>query len=596
MTSLKLSKQSVSKKKSNSKQKPASNGQQSGLPTIVQRAQLDPGSLSGDEVLRLQSMMGNQAVSRLISPAPPPTNTPHKIQRNPNLKQLGNATTVPDKEASEDWLANTTGAVGGFGGAMGTGMATFKKGDDDVFASSPGTKAKGHSSTVGDDAAKGLNVTSASLGGIGGILGFVQSLRDLESDDVNKRIEAVFGLISNPATMIKSGYALAKEATKDDTSKTMGVAATVSGSVADGIEALKSGVLSIKGIYDAYKDATSPEGSSTAEKLESGMAVVRGLVEVAGKTVSVLKDILNLFENASAGLASAVPGLGIALNAVDIAINVYNIIKAKVSKAHVKAILKKNYWEIGGGTFSNKGKKRRQQQAEYTSTYEEEITRMITKARALKDAKKKFQAQLADPAKAANAARNIEKIDAKKKELEMLIDAAKQQNAALQENVSLTHLSQINTDRMKNAGFDIGVDLTKLIANVLTLVPEPGSQVAAISLKAAAAGASIGKKGFKGIRQWARNKAAKNPESFLNKIVDTTQSSEAQLSRKKQTVEYILSMIRALPTQEGSKEFATQAEQIERLITAAGVSPNALYRTANTKGLDAAITMLMKAQ
>lgn len=427
---------------------------------------------------------------------------------------------------------------------------------------------------------KDANEFATGLGSAGGLLGLFQAVRQVQGAELDKKIEGGFGIVGSLTSMAESGADIANTVAESEAAT---MAKAVTGTVGEGIDAIKQLVLTIKRIYDAYQDHTSVEGASTAEKLETGMATVRGLVEAASKAVSMGKEIVDMLKQAAGGLEQAVPGLSIALGAIDTAIEVYNIIKAKSSQNFVKGLLKSNYWQQAN--VFGKGKQRRQQQAAYAQTYAEEIQKMKTKYEGLEAEKKQRE----------DAGQDATEIIAKQTELQSLIQMAERQNSALQEHSSLTNLSEINSDRVANAGFNIGVNLTKIVGDVLSLVPEPNTQAAAMSLKAAAAGAKVGKSIFTKVRQWARDKAASDPTSSLNGMVDTTQSSAAKQMRQKETIKYIFSQIATLPPA-NAPEFAAQKDRVEQLIEATGASPNALYRTNRTEGLDGAIKLLMKAQ
>ena len=131
-----------------------------------------------------------------------------------------------------------------------------------------------------------------------------------------------------------------QEANESGAGKAAGIANNVGMGFADGLSALKTGVMTVYEVYKTYKSLKSGVESSNREKAEAALKILKGLVDTAGKAVSSIKSIADMLQQGSAGLASAVPGIGLALNAVDIAIGVYEIIKARQSSSELEKIIK----------------------------------------------------------------------------------------------------------------------------------------------------------------------------------------------------------------------------------------------------------------
>lgn len=413
------------------------------------------------------------------------------------------------------------------------------------------------------------------------VLGFYGDVQKMPEAELNAKIEAGFAKATLVASTAKAGAALASGV--DKTNKAASTAKAVTGSVASGVVALKDGVMAIKHIYDAYKKATSEEGSSKQEKGEATLKIVQELISSATGTVTALKSILDLFQQASGGLATAIPGLGLALNAVTIAINVYELMKAKTNEAFIQKELQTNEWEgtLGGG---KKDKDKRKAQDKYIATFEGEIEKMTKKEKDLLKEKAKYEK---DPSKA----QKLEEVNQKLQGTQSSLALAKKQLGSLKDNQALTNLAQVNKDRQKNAAFSIGVELTSLVGNVLALVPEPSAQLAGVALKAAAAGAVVFKKAGGFIVQKMRDHADKNPDSILNGMVDNTRSTSKEDIRKKESARYIFNKIAKADLTDGRSVNA-----INQYIQAAGMSPNELARIHREKGADKAVQALVKAQ
>ena len=106
--------------------------------------------------------------------------------------------------------------------------------------------------------------------------------------------------------------------------------------LADGLSAIKNGVQTIYKIYQAYNEAKEAAEYSQDEKNVQKAEILQGLIETAGKTVSTIKGIADMIGQGSGPLASAVPGLGAALSAVDLAIGIYEFIKTRKIAAEMK--------------------------------------------------------------------------------------------------------------------------------------------------------------------------------------------------------------------------------------------------------------------
>ena len=370
-----------------------------------------------------------------------------------------------------------------------------------------------------------------------------------------------------------------------------GVASGI-GSVASGLVTLKSGVYTIKQIYDAYKDATSGAGNTTEDKLIASLRIVKELIATAHGAISLLKSVLDLFQQASGALGSAIPGLGIALNAVSIAIDVYKLMKAKTNEAFIKKQLKKNRWESILGYRKNKkgkrkkakGKDKRNTQSQYIAIYEEEFARMTNEREALMLERAACEN---DPDRQDELA----EIDAKIRSKDEMLALTNRELSSLKDNQALTNLQQINQDRVHDAGFDIGLQFTSLLGNVFALVPEPGVQAAGIALRAAAAGAYVFKKigGF--TVQKMRNYADRNPESSLNGIVDSSRSEQKELVRQKESVRYIFHQI-----DESDLSNKESVRYLNNHIQATGAEPRRVAMQYNSKGLHGAAKTLIQAQ
>lgn len=413
------------------------------------------------------------------------------------------------------------------------------------------------------------------------VLAFYADIQKMPETELTAKIQAGIGNLTLAANTGKATAAMVSGLSVGNSAATTSKAVT--GSVASGIVALKDGVMAVKNIYEAYKKATSPGGSTTQEKGEAALKIVQGLISSASGTVASLKSILDLFQLGSTGLATAIPGLGLALNAVNIAIEVYELMKAKTNESFIRKELKDNYWEgvIGG---KKKDKDKRKAQDKYIATFEKEIKKMTKKEKELVKDKSKYEK---NPSKAQKLEQTNKKLDG----IQSSMTLAKQQLTSLKENQALTNLAQVNKDRQKDSSFNIGVELTSLVGNVLGLVPEPSAQIAGVTLKAVATGAVVFKKIGGVIVQKMRDHADKNPKSILNGMVDSSRSTTRENNRKQESARYIINKIAKMDLED-----SRSVDAINQYIQAAGMSPSSLAQIYKEKGVDKAVEALIKAQ
>jgi hypothetical protein len=125
-----------------------------------------------------------------------------------------------------------------------------------------------------------------------------------------------------------------------DVAKEAGLASTVGMGFADSLGALRDGVKTIYKIYETYKELKSEVKTSKQEKIQSSIEIIQGLLSSASKTVKTISEISNYLNQGSAGLATAVPGIGAVISGVDIALGIYNLLNSRKSALAMQNILK----------------------------------------------------------------------------------------------------------------------------------------------------------------------------------------------------------------------------------------------------------------
>ena len=285
------------------------------------------------------------------APIPTPAPTNEKTYSDEERKKVDASIEKIKKESPNIVSDNASELIGGIGdGIKGeTTQYTVIKTDEETGAPVLDKEGKpegqdkeldGSNVEEGDydDAAKAADI----LASIGSSLAFMIQLKNLKnqwkgSDNLERA-----GLLSEVAESgmrVGASVSGAVEKSKEADKAGSGELAKQVGEgmgLADGLSAIKNGVQTIYKIYEAYNQAKDAAEFSQDEKTLQKADILKGLVETAGKTVSTIKGIFDILKQGSGPLAAAVPGLGAALSGVELAIGVYEFIKARGIAAEMK--------------------------------------------------------------------------------------------------------------------------------------------------------------------------------------------------------------------------------------------------------------------
>jgi hypothetical protein len=229
---------------------------------------------------------------------------------------------------------------------------------------------------ISSKTAKNVGIAAGSIGTASGIFGMAMAIKKIKEGEGFEKVEALFDLLTSTASTVSGVSGIIKGATENiaegakqsQTNVNADAVGSWSGSIGDGINAIKAFVLTMKDIYETYQKIQSSEGISKGEAFEAGMSILNNLLETAGSVVGTIKGILEIFDKGVGGLAQAVPGLSIALSGADIGLRVYQMVvagKARNEMRMKKRELKNKYSGSVGKALTHKiGKKKGQQKTD----------------------------------------------------------------------------------------------------------------------------------------------------------------------------------------------------------------------------------------
>ena len=318
-------------------------------------------SINDDEGLEKQAdLLGNKALAFVGN-----QNTPlqKKAIPNVNIAQLANATGTAytgrdkveeklKKQSNDSIGEEASDAVSSIGDAIAPEKTQFTGGDTTtensgfgqggIFKGKEGESKEIYKDENGEyvDVAKGDPGDAEKAAGIiasigSGISLFVHAsnaIKQWKLPETSKWEKA--GLISEVSEAgLRAGANVAKAAGNfqeaGDAKQGLEIAQGSGMGLADGLSAIKVGIETIYKVYEAFKNAKDAAEYSKDEKDAEKVDILRGLLDTAGKTVGTIKGIADMLNKGSGPLATAVPGLGAALAAVDLAIGIYDFIKTR---------------------------------------------------------------------------------------------------------------------------------------------------------------------------------------------------------------------------------------------------------------------------
>lgn len=403
-----------------------------------------------------------------------------------------------------------------------------------------------------------LGVASAPVGVAGsvfeGLIGLKKILKSANDDtkstgekalDVTEGVidtaSGVNGVIEGVSGLVKDAGALDGK----ELSKAEGVS-DWSGSVGEAISAIKSAFFAVKDIYDLVEKGLSEEGLSLDEAVEGGLSTVHNLLDAAKGAVETAISIKKILEAGTGELSKVVPGLGIAVSGISIAIKVYNMIKANVSRQEMTTIKR---------SFKEKYK---------TSGYTKENNYSI------------FGINLH-----SSTGTDAQKLEARITELTNKQDrteAEEQELNDISDYKLAKELKNNNNKTLVRGTIQVGLEMANIAGEIATL-SGVGAQVG-IPLKAAVSGVGLSMSVIRKAKQAGRDYAAKHSDSgIMNSIFDASKSTDKKKARRDTDAGLIMDMIENLPEYKvGDRKIQEQYARVEKYIAATGTGLNEFYR------------------
>lgn len=404
---------------------------------------------------------------------------------------------------------------------MSKGTADMTAGVTSTFSDSFGARSDNlkdsfdktdNASDAQQSASMGAVASAADL--IGGPFQILSTIREtlaISSAERTKGDYASAGLAitESGGKMVSGSAGLVDKAAKSTGHKNgVGGSSSVSdysGTVAEAISAVKSTIMTVKGIYDMYSKFSEKD---TGEKAKGVIDVISNAIQGAQSGLKVAKGIMEIMETSTASLTSVIPGVSIAVSGVKIAIKTVDVIKAGLNRSAMTA-LKRDF----------KGK---------------------AENAAFVKAKTWYRNAGVDKAKLAAHKLTLETKAAQGDA------AARNQLEAIKNYELAKEMKNINVKRTTRGGLQIGLELTKIAADIATLTGV-GAQVGT-PLKIVASGVGAAMPIVRSLKQAGRDRAAKDGAWGITKAVfDANKSTEKKLERRSRDADLILDLIRSLP-------------------------------------------------
>jgi hypothetical protein len=447
-------------------------------------------------------------LSTVATPTPVATQAPGTAQPTPGAAP---ATTVatPQNDGTKESADMGSGVVSTFSDSFGMRSEDL----DESFKKSNNAGEEQLSNSTGAVAS-----TADLIGGPFQILSTIREMLAISEDDRTKLdyTSAGLSITEAGAKMVSGSVGLIDKSAKS-TGHEDGVGASssvsdYSGTVAEAITSVKSAILTVKAIYDLYSKHAENGGLDKGEKSKGAIEIISNAIQTAQSGLKVAKGIMKLMETSTASLTSVIPGVSIAVSGVKIAIKTVDVIKAGLNRSAMTT-LKRNF----------KGK----------HTGADFII-----------AKRWFRNAGVDKAKLAAHKAELERKKA------LGVAGAAEQLEEIAEYELAKEMKNINVKRTTRGGLQIGLELTKIAADIATLTGV-GAQVGT-PLKIVASGVSAAMPIARNLKQAGRDRASKAGAWGITKAVfDADKSTEKKQEQRGRDADLILDLIRNLPTLHG---------------------------------------------
>jgi hypothetical protein len=453
------------------------------------------------------------------------------------------STMHPTGDNTKDNADMTSGVSGAFGDSFG------KRSDDlkESFDKSKDAHTAQQSATMG-----AVSSTADIVSGPFQIMSAIRETLSVSGDanrtGHNKRWNYAgtgSAMIESGGKMVSGSAGLVDKASKSAGHvKGVGASSSVSdyaGTVAEAISAVKNTIMSVKAIYDMYSKASENGGLDKGEKARGVIEVISNAIQAAQSGIKVAKGIMEIMESSTASLTAVIPGVSIAVSGVKIAIKTVDVIKAGLNRSAMTKV-KRDFKGQAGNADILKEKKW--------------YTRNIGVDKA-KLARKKLDLEVLAAQGDAGAVAQLEAI--------AQYELAKE-------------MKNINVKRTDRGAIQIGLELTKIAADIATLTGV-GAQVGT-PLKIVATGVGAAMPIARSLKQAGRDRASKAGAWGITKAVfNADKSTEKKLEKRANDTDLIFDMFAKLPVwNETDAGVVTRYKQVESFVEAAGISIHALYK------------------
>ncbi|MDQ0903741.1 hypothetical protein [Paenibacillus sp. V4I7] len=478
--------------------------------------------LARDFFMQMQRTAGNRATqayaNQLIQrnptatqpqvvPLPTATTAPSVATPAPLSTVAAPATTVatPQSDGTKESADMGSGVVSTFSDSFGMRSEDL----DESFKKSNNAGEEELSNSTGAVAS-----TADLIGGPFQILSTIREMLAISEDDRTKLdyTSAGLSITEAGAKMVSGSVGLIDKSAKS-TGHEDGVGASssvsdYSGTVAEAITSVKSAILTVKAIYDLYSKHAENGGLDKGEKSKGAIEIISNAIQTAQSGLKVAKGIMKLMETSTASLTSVIPGVSIAVSGVKIAIKTVDVIKAGLNRSAMTTLKRDFKGKHTGADF------------------------II--------AKRWFRNAGVDKAKLAAHKAELERKKA------LGVAGAAEQLEEIAEYELAKEMKNINVKRTTRGGLQIGLELTKIAADIATLTGV-GAQVGT-PLKIVASGVSAAIPIARNLKQAGRDRASKAGAWGITKAVfDADKSTDKKREQRGRDADLILNLIRNLP-------------------------------------------------
>lgn len=513
----------------------------------------------------------------------------------------GNTSAGRDTGDDQSKTAQAIDSGGNTAGLLGDANSGFGDGYKAV------NKANGKAEDALSDTVKnnmtGMAVTTGVTGTFAGIKDMALSLQTMFSPDKDflDKVEAGLTGVKGGADTVKSGSGFTKEVAADGSSAKTNADGTGkwAGGVADAIGAIKSAFLSMKGIVKLVKE----RGESTKkEKAVEGVAVATNMLESAKSVLSTINGVRDaLGGTADSGIAQAIPGLDIALAAINIIKEGYYLVVSYQEYKNMAAEREKQKKDnVGVDAQAEDIRLKEAKISNLKSVIDDDQKRSIQLALDIAKAgtSKGFFGGDSEKDKLTTEKTRIDaRISSMTAQINVIeVEKNKVQNAHPEalEFALVGEIAEANKKRVVRNSILLVAEFANLAGSIANLTG--AGAIAGAGLKTAAATVKVGLPAARLAKQAGRDrqarKEAKGESDMITSGFDPSKSTAAKQDYRMKQINTLLTQIQGLSVLEGAK-FDQRAAQLEGYIQALGVEPAALYRANNKQQTQ--ITMLYKA-